>query len=104
MAYAMISFVSGQIYVDKKAKGAFRNSAQGLITFATYGVGMLIGSFVSGSVTENFQRTINGSLNYMWQSIWLVPAGIALATGILFMFFSGKGQCKHLKIKNRKNP
>jgi nucleoside transporter len=80
-------FVSGQIYVDKKAKGAFRNSAQGLITFATYGVGMLIGSFVSGSVTENFQRTINGSLNYMWQSIWLVPAGIALATGILFMFF-----------------
>lgn len=80
-------FVSGQIYIDKKAKGAFRNSAQGLITFATYGVGMLVGSFVSGSVTENFQQTINGSLNYMWQSIWMVPGTIALAVGILFMFF-----------------
>lgn len=79
-------FVSGQIYIDKKAKKSFRNSAQGLITLATYGVGMLIGSFVSGMVTENFQRTVNGSLNYMWQSIWLVPGGIALATAILFMF------------------
>lgn len=79
-------FVSGQIYIDKNAKKSFRNSAQGLITLATYGVGMLIGSFVAGMVTENFQRTVNGSLNYMWQSIWLVPGGIALATAILFMF------------------
>lgn len=79
-------FVSGQIYVDQKAHKSFRNSAQGLITLATYGVGMLIGSFVSGIVTENFQRTINGSLTYIWQSIWLVPGGIALLTGILFMF------------------
>ncbi len=80
-------FVSGQIYIDKKAKGAFRNSAQGLITFATYGVGMLVGSYISGSVTENFQHTINGSPSYIWQSIWLVPGAIALAVGILFMFF-----------------
>src|SRR5690606_13741364 len=42
-------FVSGQIYIDKKSSPSFRNSAQGLITFATYGIGMFIGSFVSGA-------------------------------------------------------
>src|SRR5690606_786806 len=71
-------FVSWQIYIDKKAKKSFRNSAQGMITFATYGIGMLIGSLISGMVTENFLVTINGSINYIWQSIWLVPGAIAL--------------------------
>ncbi|HLT51748.1 MAG TPA: nucleoside permease [Arenibacter sp.] len=77
-------FVSGQIYIDKKAKKSFRNSAQGMITFATYGIGMLIGSLISGMVTENFLVTINGSINYIWQSIWLVPGAIALVVGLLF--------------------
>lgn len=80
-------FVSGQIYVDKKAHKSFRNSAQGIITFATYGVGMLIGSFVSGFVTETFVTTINGSLKYVWQSIWLVPGAIALLVSLMFMAF-----------------
>ena len=78
-------FVSGQIYIDKKAEGSFRNSAQGLITFATYGIGMLIGSFVSGFVTEAFVFTINGKANYVWQSIWLVPGAIALLVSFLFL-------------------
>jgi len=80
-------FVSGQIYIDKKSQPSFRNSAQGLITFATYGLGMFIGSFVSGAVTENFLVKINDLLSYQWQSIWLVPATIALLVGLLFMFF-----------------
>jgi len=80
-------FVSGQIYIDKKSPPSFRNSAQGLITFATYGVGMFIGSFVSGAVTENFLVEINGLLNYQWQYIWLVPGTIALVVGLCFMFF-----------------
>src|SRR5690606_1735753 len=36
-------FVSGQIYTDSKAGPKFKSSAQGLITLATYGLGMLIG-------------------------------------------------------------
>src|SRR5690606_35767485 len=70
----------------KKSKPSFRNSAQGLITFATYGVGMFIGSFVSGAVTDNFLVNTNGILGYQWESIWLVPAIIALIVGLLFMF------------------
>jgi len=80
-------FVSGQIYIDKKAGSSFRNSAQGIITFATYGIGMLVGSFVSGYVTETFVTTINGINSYMWQSIWLVPGAIALVVSLIFMAF-----------------
>ncbi len=80
-------FVSGQIYIDKKAKPAFRNSAQGLITFATYGVGMFIGSFVSGAVTENYLVDVNGMVSYQWQSIWMVPAIVAMAVVLMFLIF-----------------
>lgn len=80
-------FVSGQIYVEKKAEASFRNSAQGIITFATYGIGMLIGSFVSGFITQTFVTTINGSSNFIWQSIWFVPGTIALLVSLLFLIF-----------------
>ncbi len=80
-------FVSGQIYIDKKAKSSFRNAAQGLITFATYGVGMFIGSYVSGGVTDHFYVDINGILGYQWESIWLIPTGIAVGVGLMFLLF-----------------
>ena len=94
-------FVSGQIYIDKKSKPSFRNSAQGLITFATYGVGMFIGSFVSGAVTDKFLIDINGILSYQWESIWLVPAIIALLVGLLFMFFFREKLVGTLKVDNK---
>ncbi|MFD0797249.1 nucleoside permease [Maribacter chungangensis] len=100
-------FVSGQIYIDKKAKPAFRNAAQGLITFATYGVGMFIGSFVSGAVTENYLIDIDGLASYQWESIWLVPALISALVALLFLFFfkerifpsskAGKGLRNHAR-------
>jgi hypothetical protein len=34
-------FVTGQIYIDRKASAALHAAAQGFITFITYGVGML---------------------------------------------------------------
>nr|HMP31079.1 MFS transporter [Saprospiraceae bacterium] len=41
-------FVSGQIYTNAKADDAIKSSAQGIITLATYGIGMLIGFWASG--------------------------------------------------------
>jgi nucleoside transporter len=76
-------FVSGQIYTDAKAGLKIKSQAQGLITLATYGFGMFIGSIVAGKVKDLF--TPDGVTN--WTNVWLVPAGIAIAVLILFILF-----------------
>ena len=74
-------FVTGQIYTDNLAGERFKSAAQGLITLATYGVGMLIGSLVSGPIVDAY--ITSGGHN--WKSIWLIPAAIAVVVIILFM-------------------
>jgi len=76
-------FVTGQIYTDSKAGEKYRSSAQGLITIATYGIGMGIGSWIAGIVADEY--TVNGVKN--WTSIWMVPAGIAALVLVLFVLF-----------------
>lgn len=85
-------FVTGQIYTDNKAGLAAKNAAQGMITFATYGVGMLIGSYVSGMVASRFSTEVNGVIEYQWQYIWLVPAGIAAVCFIVFALLFKEGK------------
>jgi nucleoside transporter len=74
-------FVAGQIYTDAKAGVKFKGAAQGLITLATYGVGMLIGFWVAGYITDMY--TSPEGLD--WQSIWIAPAGIAFVIFLMFM-------------------
>ena len=82
-------FVTGQIYTDMKAGEKVKSAAQGLIYLATYGVGMGIGSWVSGWVADVYTLA-DGSKD--WTSIWMVPAGIAVVVLILFIiFFRGNG-------------
>ncbi|MEE1884860.1 MFS transporter [Pedobacter flavus] len=81
-------FVSGQIYTNSMAGEKYKSAAQGLITLATYGVGMLIGFEVAGFITDNY-KLVDGSTN--WQMVWTVPAGIAFAVFLLFaLSFSDK--------------
>ena len=47
-------FVAGQIYTDRFAPKHVRSAAQGLISLATYGVGLLIGSLISGPIVDAF--------------------------------------------------
>lgn len=75
-------FVSGQIYTDAKAGEQYKSSAQGLVTLATYGVGMLIGFWVAGFVTDMYKQS---SGDIIWQKVWIIPAAIALVVWILFM-------------------
>ena len=88
-------FVSGQIYIDSKAGEKIKSAAQGLITLATYGVGMLIGFYITGLITaSNFIRqeevlNSNGELEeiikyYDWNSIWIFPAIFAAVVMLLF--------------------
>ncbi len=76
-------FVTGQIYTDSKAGEKYRSSAQGLISIATYGIGMGIGSWMAGLVADMY--TIDGVKN--WTSIWMVPAGITAVVLVLFVLF-----------------
>lgn len=77
-------FVSGQIYTDARAGEKYKSSAQGLVTLATYGVGMLIGFWVAGFVTEYYKEA---EVTNFWQSVWIVPASIAAVVFVLFFIF-----------------
>lgn len=77
-------FVAGQIYTDSKAGPKIKSAAQGLITLATYGVGMLIGFWVAGQISDMY---LNTDGTHDWEQIWIVPAGFALVVMILFAIF-----------------
>lgn len=74
-------FVSGQIYTDFKAGERFKSSAQGLITLATYGLGMLIGFRLAGYITD---ANILEQGGHLWKSIWTFPAIFAAVVMVLF--------------------
>lgn len=76
-------FVTGYMYTEKKAGEKIKNAAQGLFTFATYGLGMFIGTWFSGFTTDYY--TQDGV--HDWQHIWSVPAYIAVAVMIYFVLF-----------------
>jgi nucleoside transporter len=75
-------FVTGQIYTDEKAGERIRSSAQGMITLATYGVGMLIGFWFAGFIVDMYKT---GDNNHNWNKIWQIPAAIAALITLLFL-------------------
>lgn len=78
-------FVTGQIYVDQQAGQKIRAAAQGLIAFVTLGVGLFIGSWVSGKIVDAYAVSgANGVVTHDWHSIWLVPAGMAAVILVIF--------------------
>ena len=73
-------FVSGQVFTDSKAGPRYKSAAQGLITLATYGVGMLIGFWVAGELTNAF--AVAGG--HDWRAVWIYPAVFAAVVAVLF--------------------
>lgn len=76
-------FVTGYMYTEKKSNERIKNTSQGLFTFVTYGLGMFIGTWFSGFVTNYYSVVAV----YQWKSIWYVPAMIAVVVLICFIFF-----------------
>lgn len=74
-------FVAGQIYTNAKAGIKYKSAAQGLITLATYGIGMLIGFQIAGLITDAYTTSQNV---FNWKMIWLIPSGIAVVVFLLF--------------------
>lgn len=73
-------FVTGYLYVDRKAPAAIRGAAQGFIALVTLGLGGFIGMQLSGIVVES----LKSGAAHNWRSIWLVPAAVAAMVMILF--------------------
>ena len=86
-------FMTGQLYTDIQAPANLRAAAQGLIIFLTYGVGMFIGSVLSGGAVDYFTKTVNGVMTRDWQSFWLTSsAGAAVILLMLVLFFKSKAK------------
>src|SRR5579863_1799168 len=75
--------MTGQLYTDQEAPAHLRNTAQGFITFVTYGVGMLAGSLLSGGAVDYFTHTQGGQTVRDWTSFWMSTA--AMTSVILLM-------------------
>lgn len=80
-------FVSGQIYTDTKAGETVKSAAQGLITLATYGIGMLIGFAIAGQITDSYALAEG---KHEWKQIWIFPAVFAIGVFALFAVFFKK--------------
>jgi nucleoside transporter len=88
-------FVTGQLYTDQEAPPWLRNTAQGLYTFLTYGLGMFIGSQLSGIAVDYFSTNTDGHVVRHWTNFWLSSS---LAAFVLFLailvFFRGHTMIK----------
>jgi len=73
-------FVTGQIYVDKKASNEIRASAQGFIALITYGVGIGLGAVLAAFVGEAF--TTDGKKDC--SMIWWIPCVFAAVIALFF--------------------
>jgi MFS family permease len=83
-------FVTGQLYTDQEAPPALRNTAQGLYTFMTYGVGMFIGSLLSGVAVDYFTTGAPDHPVRHWTGFWLSSSLAALVLFLaIALFFVG---------------
>ncbi len=79
-------FMTGQMFTDQQAPQHLRSTAQGLFTFLTYGVGMFMGSLLSGVTIDFFTHSVNGVLVRGWSSFWLTSATSA---AVIFLLIAG---------------
>jgi nucleoside transporter len=90
-------FVTGQLYTDQEAPPNLRGTAQGLLTFLTYGVGMFVGSILSGGAVDLFTTRVGSVVTRNWSGFWLSSAAGALVISLFVaLFFRGQG-----KVQNR---
>lgn len=80
-------FVGGQVYIRKKAPEELNAQAQGLIFLVTFGLGLLVGNFISGELITMFTGTIGGEMVVDWNRVWGITVIITLVIFILFLLF-----------------
>jgi nucleoside transporter len=74
-------FVTGMIYVDKRATQDIRHQAQGFLVLVTQGLGLGLGAKLFFAHVQ--MNTHDGVRD--WETIWLYPA--VFAAGVMVIFF-----------------
>jgi len=77
-------FVVGFIYTDRVAGEKVKGQAQSMIVMFTYGIGMLLGSQISGAL---YNRIVAGqAVPQAWVTFWWIPAVAATVIALIFLF------------------
>ena len=77
-------FVVGFIYTDRVAGEKVKGQAQSMIVMFTYGIGMLLGSQISGAL---YNHLVAGqSVPQAWVAFWWIPAVAAAVIALIFLF------------------
>jgi nucleoside transporter len=64
-------FMTGQLYADQEAPPELRVTAQGFLTFVTYGIGFFLGSTLSGAALDFFSTGEGATRVHHWDRFWL---------------------------------
>ena len=91
-------FMTGQLYTDQQAPAHLRNTAQGFIQFLTYGVGMFLGSMLSGVTVDAFSTGVGDTVTRNWQGFWITSAaGAFLIFLLVAAVFRSRGRIETSK-------
>lgn len=76
-------FVVGFIYTDRVAGEKVKGQAQSMIVMFTYGIGMLLGSQISGALYNHL--VVGKTLPQAWVTFWWIPAISAAIIAVIFL-------------------
>lgn len=77
-------FVTGMIYVDKRAPKSIRNQAQGVLVLVTQGLGLGLGAklFFAHYLMNTSPENVTD-----WNAVWFLPAAFAFGVLVFFTLF-----------------
>ncbi|WP_449546144.1 MFS transporter [Lelliottia amnigena] len=76
-------FVVGFIYTDRVAGEKVKGQAQSMIVMFTYGIGMLLGSQISGALYNSL--VAGQTVPQAWITFWWIPAVAAAVIALIFL-------------------
>jgi nucleoside transporter len=92
-------FMTGQLYTDQEAPAHLRGTAQGFLTFITYGLGFFIGSQLSGVALDYFTTVSGGVTTRNWNAFWLsCAAGAFVILLMVAIFFRTSAKIQTKKV------
>jgi len=74
-------FIAGQVYTDKAVPQEYKAQAQGLLSFVTWGVGILIGNLIWSWMTNNYRIDSHAD----WSLLFAIASVATVVMIVLFL-------------------